>query len=267
MCHRIYKNIVPTTNKHDLPRDFTVYESIMQALRFISEGWCDPRHSSTGKGLQDFINCGFFNGLYFRSDRELANDKEIHSGLVCDATVSDIQLHGRRWTTTQSHEHGLPQSPLNNLQAGELGNAYKEQGDFFLKSSRNISYFDGVSYKIQGADICNERGIWKEADWVRVKVCVGDILEVTLEVGSQYFVKVIGIMRHLEAVFFVVAWLSLVGQHPRLCLPEYKQEPLFQYSTFFSLKTVDHPRYVNRTIFHTINGGRLIRNDWIFSVV
>jgi hypothetical protein len=270
MCHRIYKSVVPATNKRNISRDLTVYESIMQALCFISEGWDDPGHPCIGKGLQDLINHSLFDCLYFRPDHKLEPDrnKETHSNLICDATVSDIQLLGQKWTSTQSCQQGLPQSPLTNLQAGELGDAYSEQGDLTLKSSRDVSYYNGVSYKIQGVDVCDGRGVWKEVGWVKVTVRVGDILEVFLEVGTQHFVKVLGVMRHSNSVFFVISWLSPTGQHhPHLRLFEYKQEPLFAHATFFSLKTVDHPRHVNKVTFHMVDNSKFLRNDWVFDVV
>jgi hypothetical protein len=237
----------------------------MQALRFISEGWNDSQCLNVGEGLCDLLNHGLFNCLYFRPDHTPRSD-ENKGNLVCDETVANIYLHGRKWTAARLREHGLPQAPLTDMQAGELGDAYKEQGDSTLKLSRNISYFDGVSYEIQGADIYDGRGGWKEAEWVKVTVYVGDILEILLDAGSQHFVKVLGVMQHMRSVFFVIAWLSPTDRHPHLHLTEYKQELLFEYSTFFSLKTVDHPRYVNRTVFHKLDG-RLIRNDWIFNVV
>src|SRR5690349_17922069 len=131
----------------------------MQALRFISEGWNDSQYPNVGEGLRNLLGHGSFNCLYFQSDCRLGPDEsEIYSNLTCDTTVIDIWLRGRRWTSARSCQHGLPQTPLTYMQAGELGDAYKEQGDFTLQLSRAISYFDGVTYKIQGVDISDEEG-------------------------------------------------------------------------------------------------------------
>ena len=270
MMHRIFKNTVPATNKHDLPRDLTVYESVMQALRFISEGWHDPRYqTSAGNGLKRLFNLGLFDCVYIQPKREPSEpdkNEDTYKNFICDMTVSDIQLHGRKWTSEQARLQGLPLSPLTDPQAGELGEAYKEQGDLTLKLSRNVSYFSGVSYRILGADICNSQGIWEEVGWVKLSVYVGDVLEVLSEDEGRSFVKVLGIMLHERSIFFVVAWLARGQSHPRLCLPEYTQERLFAHAAFFSLKTVDHPRFVNQTVFHALDG-KLLRNDWIFKVV
>ena len=265
MCHRIYKNIVLITNKQDLPRDLTSYELIMQALQFLAEGWNNSQHPNIGEALHDLFHHGLFNCLYFRPDHRPRSCQKKDK-LICDETVANIYLHGQKWTTARLHEHSLPQALLTNMQAGELGDAYKEQGDPTLKLPQNISYFNGVSYEIQGADTYDGKGSLKDAEWVNVTVRVGDILEILLDGGSQHFVKVLGVMQHMQSVFFVIAWLSPIGQHLRFHLTEYKQELLFEYSTFFSLKTIDHPQYVNLIVLHKLND-RFICNDWIFNVV
>jgi len=62
-------------------------------------------------------------------------------------------------------------------QMGELAEAYREQGVETLKIMRNVTYHDAVVYTIQGADIRDSRGRWKDAQFVRIRVSVGDILE------------------------------------------------------------------------------------------
>ena len=73
------------------------------------------------------------------------------------------------------------------------------------------------------------------------------------------------ILLHERSVFFVVRLIPTGQHHPRFHLPEYVEEPLFAYAAFFSLKTVDHPRFVNQIFFHDLGNGKLIRNDWIFN--
>jgi hypothetical protein len=73
-------------------------------------------------------------------------------------------------------------------------------------------------------------------------------------------------MQHERPVFFVVNWLVPTGQcHPRFDLPEYVEERLFVYAGFFSLKTVDHLRFVNQVVFHDAGNNRFVRNDWTFN--
>jgi hypothetical protein len=61
MVHRIYKDIVPHTNRHDLPRDLVLHESQAQVLRFIAEGCTfedikNPNSANIGSKLTDLIN-------------------------------------------------------------------------------------------------------------------------------------------------------------------------------------------------------------------
>jgi hypothetical protein len=265
---RIFKDAVRTTNKKNIQRDLTSYESAMQALRFVAIGQQDIRFpASPGSGIKDLINSGIFQSSYIQHNGrpwEPKNDKE--DSLVCDENVMGIRLHGSKWSSSRVHQQGLPPSPLTGPQIGELGDAYKEQGDVVLKLSYNISYFNGVSYWILAADICDGRGIWNETGWVKVTVCVGDVLEVLYDVDDRAFVKVRGIMQHERSVFFVVNWLVPTGQcHPRFDLPEYVEERLFVYAGFFSLKTVDHLRFVNQVVFHDAGNNRFVRNDWTFN--
>ena len=267
MKHRIFKNVAPSTNKQDLPRDLVSYESVMQSLRFVAAGWQDLQFPAVvGSGLRELFQSGVFESSYIESDCEPWKPEKDEDSLICDEDVTNIRLHGRKLTQAQVHQQGLPPSPLSLPQVGELGDAYKEQGDATLKLSNKVSYFNGVSYRILAADICDGRGIWKETGWVKVTVRVDDVLEVLSEIDGRSFVKVLGIMLHERSVFLVVKWLMPTGQHhPRFYLPEYVEEPLFAHAAFFSLKTIDHPRFVNQTFFHDLGNGKLIRNDWIFN--
>lgn len=242
----------------------------MQAIRFTSEGTPDLRYSSEiGGGTRELLKRSLFDSVYVTSPRE-SNTSQVDDGkfLECNESVTDISLVGRKWTSQQVTRHGLPESPLSDKQMGELGEAYREQGVNTLKLVRRVTYYDAVAYTIQGADAQDSRGRWEETKPVRIRVSVGDILEV-LDVTNVFsYVKVIGVMRHENSVFFVVVWLLPTGHtHPRLHLPEFKKHALFEYAGFFSLTTVDHPRYVNGALFQTCGDGKLVRNEWIFHVV
>ena len=212
--HRIFKDAVQATNKKDLPRDLTSYESIMQALRFIGLGWHDTRFLGAGDGIKNLINSGIFGSSYMEHrGRLLDPGKDGRNNLICNKDVAGIRLHSSRWNLYQSQQQGLPPSPLTNLQMGELGDAYKEQGDATLQLISNVSYFGGVSYMIL-----------VDNSWVKVTVRIGDILEVLTEIDGQAFVRVLGIILHGQSVFFVVRWLVPSGQrHPQFNLPEYTE--------------------------------------------
>jgi hypothetical protein len=268
MVHRLYKGAVPATDKRNLQRDLMVFESVMQAVRFTAEDAPDLRYSEEiGGGIRKLLDLGLFNSMYITSPHESRTQADNDESLKCNKSIIDISLTGHRWTSEQVTRHDLPES-LSNEQMGELAEAYHEQGIEALMTTRKVTYHDAVAYAIQGADIQDSRGRWKEAEFVRIQVRVGDILEVLEETGVFSNVKVMGIMCHENSIFLVIVWLIPTRcRHPRLHLPEYKQHVLFEYAGFFSLTTVDHPKYVNGTSFQTCTDGKLVRNEWIFHVV
>jgi len=71
MSHRIYKGLVPHTNRNNLPRDLILRESQAQALRFISEG-CefDRSDDPIGNQLAGIIQLGIFNNIYISTQQQ-----------------------------------------------------------------------------------------------------------------------------------------------------------------------------------------------------
>jgi hypothetical protein len=267
MVHRLYKGAVPATDKRNLQRDLIVFESVMQAIRFTAEGAPDLRYSEEiGGGTRELLDLGLFDSEYITLPRESPTQADDDGPLKCNESVTNISLAGRKWTSEQIRRQGLPEL-LSDEQMGELAEAYHEQGVETLMTVRKVTYHDTVVYTILGADTRDSRGRLQEAKSVRIRVRVGDILEVLDVTGVFSYVKVIGIMHHEHSVFLVVVWLVPTGRtHPRLHLPEYKQHVLFEYAGFFSLTTVDHPQYVNGASFQACDG-KLVRNEWIFHVV
>ena len=274
MVHRLFKGAVPATDKRNLQKDLTVFENVMQAIRFTAEGAPDLRYpSGIGSGIRELLDLGLFSSVYTTSPHVSLTSQAISQAddnepLQCNESVTDISLAGRKWTSERIAHQGLPESPLSDEQMGELAEAYQEQGNEALKTKRRVTYHDAVAYTIQGADTLDSRGQWKDAELVRIRIRVGDTLEVLDVTGTFSYVKVLGIMCHERSVFLVVVWLLPTARtHPRLHLPEYRQTALFEYAGFFSLTTVDHPRYINRAFFQTCADGKLVRNEWIFHVV
>src|ERR1700743_2374549 len=85
MAHRIYKNMVPHTNRHDLPRDLTVWESQAQVLHFSAEGCAfdDIMHSSSlGKGPADLLKLRVFSDVYIKESSSVLDDYELQTCIL-----------------------------------------------------------------------------------------------------------------------------------------------------------------------------------------
>ena len=83
--HRIYKDMVPHTNRHDLPRDLVLHESQAQVLRFIAKGCTfediqNPNPANIGSKLADLIKLGIFNNAYIAGDSgDTGRNKRINT--------------------------------------------------------------------------------------------------------------------------------------------------------------------------------------------
>jgi hypothetical protein len=68
MVHRLYKSVIPSTNRQNPQRDLTVFENAAQGIRFALEA--DSHDSATG-GLKTLQGLGFFDNVYFESGTDL----------------------------------------------------------------------------------------------------------------------------------------------------------------------------------------------------
>jgi hypothetical protein len=196
--------------------------------------------------------------------------------LICgDTNFRAIKLHGRPWTRERvSGISDLLADYLSDAQLGELNRAYNDEGVNEIQTVRKVTYHDAVSYEVigQAEDQSNRYDILGTSNSVKVKVQVGDIIEVraSFEVDGRGFVEVVAVMRHCNTVFLVGSWVvRMADNHHLLGLPQYRRTPLFgEYrSSFFSLCLVDHPTFVTGTHFVDIGQSILVRNDWVFNVV
>ena len=120
--HRLFKGAVPATDKRNLQRDLTVFESVMQAIRFMAEGTPDLQYSlEIGNGIRQLLDLGLFDSVYITSPYRIPTSQADDGKLECNESVTDISLVGYRWTSKQIARKGLPESPLSE-QMGELAN-------------------------------------------------------------------------------------------------------------------------------------------------
>ena len=64
MAHRLYKSIIPSTNRQNPQRDLTVFENMAQGIRFTFE-------VSKDEGLGSLRGLGLFDNVYFESNTDL----------------------------------------------------------------------------------------------------------------------------------------------------------------------------------------------------
>lgn len=267
MAHRIYKDAVLCTNKQNIQRDLTAFENVMQAIHFALEGFIPINQAPPGEGVRCLLRSSLLESLYipkYDIQEPPVDYEDLPPLFECDRSVSEIRIFGR-YTKAEALAINLPSMPLSLPHMGELMLAYKEQGDNTIKLARNVAYFRRVRYRIESSV---EDNIIQDIDRTPVIISVGDICSVLVE-GQMAWVKVIAIMRHLRSVFLVIRWFATTGRtHRRLHMEEYRLCNLFEYTAFFSLKTVDHQIFVNSVYFHyDKDADKYYKNDWIFRPV
>jgi len=69
MVHRLYKRVIPSTNRQNPQRDLTIFENVMQGTRFAVES--ANGYGLESDGLRTLLGLGFFDNVYFESNTDL----------------------------------------------------------------------------------------------------------------------------------------------------------------------------------------------------
>lgn len=264
MVHRIYKETVPKTNKVHLLRDLIIYENDMQALRFMAE----RIYSSDGAPISiwhKLFSGGIFRSSYFESTEQRQSRANALSG---DSDFTNVYVKGRPWSSarTASSVPGFPASHLNDYQMTELAKAYEALGIRELNLNPAVKFYSRISYRVRGT---TDTAVSSDTTYQHIKVTVGDIVECAVDApdAGREFARVVGIMVHEKMAFFVLTWFASTGRlHPRLKLAEFKETTLYNYTAFHPISIVDHPRFINRVHFTSLEGSIWL-NEWVFFMV
>lgn len=264
MAHRIYKEAAPKTNHKHLLRDLIIYENDMQALRFLAEKIHSP--SGASSSLRRLFSSRIFRSSYFESNdcrTSIADLPESRANAVSgDSNFISIHVEGRPWSSARVASSGLPVNCLSDHQVAELIKAYESIGIQKIYLTPDVRFYTRINYWVRG----NTR---TDTTYQHVKVAVGDIVECivdTPDIGHE-FARVVGIMVHEKTVFFVLVWFALTGRvHSRLKLTEFIETALFEYTAFHPISIIDHPRFINRVHFTSLEGSIWL-NKWVFCMV
>lgn len=290
MVHRIYKEAVVKTNKKYLLRDLMVYENDMQALRFMGEK-IQNNSKMLDSEIVELFSADLFKSVYLESREELLGQGRILYKIESPSNATSgnddfvgVQIHGDPLSMAHMMKYGLLSNHLDKKQMGELFKAYESIGIHQILTNSTVKFFTSITYWVRGRatvglqeddyDGSNDGSSHlqpSDSEYRHVRVTAGDIVELLDDSPEGYygrgFARVVSIMRHEEMAFFVLIWLIPTGRvHPRLKLPEFKETSLFEYAAFHPLSVVDHPRFVNKAYFMSLEGSYWL-NLWVFDMV
>ncbi|CAG8717054.1 5297_t:CDS:2, partial [Funneliformis mosseae] len=165
MVHRLFKAIIPHSNKKNIELDFMHRDNCLQALRFLMDSGIDERYDKTT----------YFNFSILSKDRcvRMLLDSCYISLSIIDSEQEEI------YNITSYNKNDLRtagfEKVLNDDLFAELRYAYKEEFDCVEHlTSQTVKYFNSISYTIVDND-----------DRVDVNLCVGDTVDVLEDISND----------------------------------------------------------------------------------
>ncbi|CAJ0630157.1 13494_t:CDS:2 [Entrophospora sp. SA101] len=150
MIHRLYKAIIPHSNKKNIELDFVCCDNCLQTLQFLLDGGVDERY--------DYI-----------SSSTIDLDQEDNS-----SSPSQITCMNENYINHDLQTADL-ENTLNDDLFAEIGYAYQEQLNCIEHlASQKVKYFKSISYTIIDDD-----------DWIDVNLHVGDIIDVLEDISNN----------------------------------------------------------------------------------
>ena len=253
MIHRLYKAIIPHSNKKNIELDFVCHDNCLQTLRFLLDGGVDERY--------DVIERFNFNMLskdqcvstllssWYISPSTIDLDQEDNSSSPSQITCMNenyINVRVRGMYKKHDLQTADLESTLNDDLFAEIGYAYQEQLNCIEHlASRKVKYFKSISYTIIDDD-----------DRIDVNLHVGDIIDVLEDISNNEntgiktiisYARIQAIFLHtkdqLEIPFLLLNWfISLNTNDPKLGYPCYRLQRSAdqKWCRIYMVKWVDH---------------------------
>ncbi|CAB5190902.1 unnamed protein product [Rhizophagus irregularis] len=252
MVHRLYKAIIPHSNKKNIELDFVRRDNCLQTLRFLLDGGTDERYNLTEQFDFNILSKDhcirlLLDSWYISPKIELERDDDTQ--ITCmDKNYINIRVQ-EMYKKDDLQTAGL-KSILNDDLFAELERSYQDELNCTEHiASRKVKYFKSISYTIVDDD-----------EVVNVNLHVGDVIDILEDVSSDTtdsreneakttisYARIQAIFLHtkdqLEIPFLILDWsISLNTNDLKLCCPRYRlQRSADQtWHRIYVVKWVDH---------------------------
>jgi|tagenome__1003787_1003787.scaffolds.fasta_scaffold20905635_2 hypothetical protein len=255
MIHRLFKAIIPHSNKKNIEMDFIQRDNCLQTLRFLLDGGVDKRYDITtqfnfntlskDQCVRKLLGSWYISpSIINLEQREEDNNPSVLQITCMDESYINIRVQGKY------KKHDLPiagfESTLNDDLFAELGHAYKEELNCIEHiTSRKVKYYKNISYTIVDSD-----------DQINVKLHVGDVVDVLEDISddrgtelktttsyAQIRAIFIHIKDQLQIPFLLLNWFVSMGVNdPKLNCPCYRVQRLSDqtWRRIYAVKWIDH---------------------------
>ncbi|CAB4437475.1 unnamed protein product [Rhizophagus irregularis] len=276
MVHRLYKAIIPHSNKKNIELDFVRRDNCLQTLRFLLDGGTDERYNLTEQFDFNILSKDhcirlLLDSWYISPKIELERDDDTQ--ITCmDKNYINIRVQGM-YKKDDLQTAGL-KSILNDDLFAELERSYQDELNCTEHiASRKVKYFKSISYTIVDDD-----------EVVNVNLHVGDVIDILEDVSSDTtdsgeneakttisYARIQAIFLHtkdqLEIPFLILDWfISLNTNDLKLCCPRYRLQRLADqtWRQIYVVKWVDHQpnvHFVHQCRKSGCNNGRHDENN------
>ncbi|POG69329.1 hypothetical protein GLOIN_2v1480079 [Rhizophagus irregularis DAOM 181602=DAOM 197198] len=256
MMHRLYKGIVPHSNKKDIELDFVHRDNCLQTLRFLLDGGTDERYNSIKQFDFNMLSKDYcihlLLNLWYISpqmiDLEYEKDTNISQITCMDESYINMRVQGR-YKKNDLRAAGL-EGILNDNLFSELECAYQEELNCIKHiASRKVKYFKSISYSII-----------ENNNQIDVNLRVGDIINVLEDISTDTindgeneattivsYARIQAIFLHtkdqLEIPFLILDWfISLNTNDSKLDCSRYRLQRSADHTwrQIYVVKWVDH---------------------------
>ncbi|CAB4428340.1 unnamed protein product [Rhizophagus irregularis] len=246
MVHRTFKERVPHTNRKVIELDLTRQYNTIQALRHLIDGCKDHRFNERTNTLKNLSKDPklhtILSGWYATENSSImdADQNENSEDTVChNENFIDLKLGNQRNIKKIKSIPGLTKKlDTNNPFFQDLYKVYRDQlGSKAALLNKNLEFYGSIAYTV----LRNPP--------IRIKLCVGDVVEIEEESEGIAYARIKLIIRHKANnghyyAFFAFEWFEVTNiTDPILGCPLYKiQEP--EQMRWFQIFTIDFVNHV-----------------------
>ncbi|GBC28437.2 hypothetical protein GLOIN_2v1480079 [Rhizophagus irregularis DAOM 181602=DAOM 197198] len=252
MMHRLFKAMIPHSNKKNIEMDFVQRDNCLQTLRFLLDGGVDKRYDterqlnfnmlSKDQCVRALLSSWYI--LPSKFDLEQDDDNTSLQITCMDENYINIKVQGL-YTKHDLQTNNLEKNLDDNLFA-ELGRSYNEELDCTEHlTSRKVKYYKSISYTI--VDGNNQSNI---------RLCVGDVINVLEDISDDRetelktitsYAQIRAIFLHtkdqLQIPFLLLNWFISLGiNDSKLGCPRYRLQQLSDqtWRRIYAIKWIDH---------------------------